>query len=120
MGPGRARLAADGSLPPSQVPALAESYNLTLHHPQTWRVEAFAELLKRGPLMVLGKSGETDEHGNFQPHAIVISGIEGTGDPDNTEITIYDPANEEDAGYQENYGDWIRMMPEATEFILQR
>ncbi len=89
IGPGGARLAADGGLQTTRenIGTFARQNALRIvSEMQSIPVPQFIELLRRGPLMAIGA-------GAGWAHASVISGIYSDGNPDasGTMIRIHDP-----------------------------
>ena len=72
-GPGSASLSPTGGLKAdvNNIQAFAQSYNLRLYYPQSWTVEGLIELLRRGPVALMGPIPSL--------HAVVIGGIRGDG-----------------------------------------
>jgi hypothetical protein len=114
-GSGRASTTASGGLNPSfaNVQALARSYNLRLHAPQSWTVPGLVALLQKGPVMMMGylPSG----------HAVVLGGIVSDGSVNGTTLTIYDPwPPNVGKKYSVNYLQMMTKFPMATTYLLQR
>ncbi len=82
----RDRMSIDPALlpRPADIPALARAFDLEAEPGQSYTVDGFADLLTRkGPLWVAA----------LVPgfHAIVVTGIQGDGDPDTTLVYVSDP-----------------------------
>lgn len=82
----RDRMSIDPALlpRPADIPALARAFDLEIEPAQSYTVDGFADLLTRkGPLWVAA----------LVPgfHAIVVTGIQGDGDPDTTLVYVSDP-----------------------------
>lgn len=114
-GSGRASTAANGGLNPNfgNVQALARSYNLRLHAPQSWTVPGLVDLLRKGPVMMMGyvPSG----------HAVVLGGIVSDGTANGTTLSVYDPWPPNiGSNYSVNYLQMMTRFPMATTYLLQR
>jgi len=117
-GPGKAELSEDGGLlaDSTNIATFAHSYNLRMYYPQTWSVDGLVQLLKRGPVALMGAIPSL--------HAVVIGGISGDGTPSGTELTIYDPwppnIGGNPLGSRFNYEVLLQRFPLATMYLLQR
>lgn len=114
-GPGSASLGSAGGLKAdvNNIQAFAQSYHLRLHYPQSWTVEGLVELLRRGPVALMGPIPTL--------HAIVIGGIRGDGTAGKTELTIYDPwPPNQGRTYRISYQTLMQQFPMATMYLLQR
>lgn len=114
-GPGSARLGTTGGLNASftNIHAFANSYGLHLHAPQSWTMAGIIDLLRRGPVAMMGALPSL--------HAVVIGGVSGDGTPDGTILTIYDPwPPNVGRKYQVSYGAMLRQFPMATMYLLHR
>ena len=113
--PGRASTADNGGLNPSftNVQALALSYHLKLHAPQSWTVQGLIGLLQYGPVIMMGyiPSG----------HAVVLGGILSDGTVNGTILTVYDPwPPNVGSRYSVNYLQMMTKFPTATTYLLQQ
>ena len=71
-------------LDPADVAHLADVFDLAMEPPQTYTVDGFRQLVESaGPLWVAAAVPG--------PHAIVVTGIRGSGSPDATSVAINDP-----------------------------
>jgi len=114
-GPGTAGLSDTGGLSASlpNIQAFAHSYSLRLHAPQSWTVAGIIELLRRGPVAMMGALPSL--------HAVVLGGVAGDGTPQGTLLTIYDPwPPNVGRKYQMSYGTLMRQFPMATMYLLHR
>jgi papain like cysteine protease AvrRpt2 len=113
VGPGRGTLGPTGGLQAQSVPAFAQSYGLQVHYPQSWTVQGLVNLLRRGPVAMLGNMPDK--------HAVVIGGISSDGTPGGTELTIYDPWPPGIGKVGRiNYKKLTQTFPTATTYMLQR
>jgi hypothetical protein len=117
-GPGQAELGPSGGLKSdfSNVSLFAKSYQLTMYAPQSWTPKGLIDLLRSGPVAMLGAVP--------QLHAVVIGGIKGDDSSSACSaltLTIYDPWP---VGVGDIYlVDYERLMtkfPMATMYMLQR
>ena len=114
-GPGSASLSPTGGLKAdvNNIQAFAQSYNLRLYYPQSWTVEGLIELLRRGPVALMGPIPSL--------HAVVIGGIRGDGTAGSTELTIFDPwPPKRGHTYHVDYQTFMNRFPMATMYLLQR
>lgn len=111
VGPGSGTLGPTGGLEGHSVPAFAASHGLTVYYPQSWAVQGLVQLLRRGPVAMLGNMPSG--------HAVVIGGIATDGTPQGTELTIYDPWRGGKV-IKVNYNKLMQTFPAATTYMLQR
>jgi hypothetical protein len=114
-GPGKASLAPNGGLNSnaSNIQMFALSYNLQLYYPQCWTIEGLTDLLRRGPIALMGPIPSL--------HAIVIGGIQGDGTDGGTQLTIYDPwPPNVGRVYNITYKSLMNHFPMATMYLLQK
>lgn len=114
-GPGRAQTDASGGLEPSfnNVHAFARGYGLTVHPLTTWTETGLINLLRKGPVAMLGALPSL--------HAVVIGGIRSDATAAGTELTIYDPWPPNIGRvYKVNYLVLMTKFPLATMYMLQR
>jgi hypothetical protein len=113
-GPGRASTAGDGGLNANltNIQAIATSYDLDFHAPQSWTVQGLISILEKGPAVMMG----------YIPngHAVVLGGITSDGTPGGTTLTVYDPwPPKVGSKYSVNYLLLMTKFPKATTYILQ-
>jgi Papain-like cysteine protease AvrRpt2 len=98
---------------PSNIQSFALSYNLQLYYPQCWLISGLTDLLKRGPVALMGPIPSL--------HAIVIGGIEGDGTDGGTQLKIYDPWPPNVGRiYNISYKNLMNQFPMATMYLLQK
>ena len=116
IGQGRARLGIEGGLRGNyqNVAAFARAHRLTIHAPQSWHVHRLIELLRNGPVVMMG----------YRPtgHAVVIGGLESDGTPERTYLKIFDPwpVSSGQIRTRMPYHDMMRKYPRTTRYMLQR
>src|ERR1700752_1192530 len=64
------------------IQTFAKDWGLHVYWPQSWTVQGLVEVLRRGPVAIVGRLPKG--------HVAVIAGIRGDGTPNGTELTIYD------------------------------
>jgi hypothetical protein len=94
------------------VQGFARAYKLQLYGGQSWSADGLADLLQRGPFMVMGVFGTGD---NAIKHALVVGGISTNGP---TILTVYDPAN--GSKNRVDYEAFIQRFPATASYLLQR
>ena len=114
-GPGKSALAPGGGLKadPGNIQSFALSYNLRIYYPQCWAIGGLIDLLRHGPVALMGPIPSL--------HAVVIGGIEGDGTDGGTQLTIYDPWPPNIGRvYRITYKNLMNQFPMATMYLLQR
>lgn len=122
---GGATRAPGGGLPAAggtNVEAFARSHGLRMHYPMNRPVQAFAELLRGGPLWVAGVQSLGVRSGGTQSmHAVVVASMWGNGSREGTMLEIYDPwPPGRGSIYGTFYGERIASSPMGMAYILQR
>jgi hypothetical protein len=125
VGVGGATRNPGGGLPSgggTNIEAFARSHGLTMHYPMNRPVEAFASLLRRGPLWVAGVQSLGVRSGGRQSmHAVVVGALWGNGSREGTMLQIYDPwPVGRGSVYGTFYGERIASSPMGMAYILQR
>ena len=116
IGAAGARTSRRGGLKDSyqNIGAFARAHNLTVHAPQTWSTHRLIELLRNGPVVMMG----------YRPngHAVVIGGLESDGTPERTYLKIYDPWPVGTGTIRSRmpYDVMMRKYPRTTKYMLQR
>lgn len=114
-GPGSASVAESGGLSPddNNIYTFAQSQGLRVFALQTWSVEGLINLLRNGPVAMLGVMPRR--------HSVVIAGIASEGTPDTTVLTIYDPYPVLKGQIMKvNYQQLMTTFPLSTMYMLQR
>jgi hypothetical protein len=116
IGPGGARISRRGGLRDNyqNIAAFARAHRLTVHAPQSWHVHRLIELLRNGPVVMMG----------YRPtgHAVVIGGLESDGTPERTYLKIFDPWPVGTGLIRTRmpYHVMMRKYPMTTRYMLQR
>ncbi|NND94068.1 MAG: hypothetical protein HKN45_04335 [Flavobacteriales bacterium] len=116
VGAGGARLSRRGGLNGSyqNIGAFARAHGLTIHAPQSWHVHRLIELLRNGPVVMMGHRPTG--------HAVVIGAVESDGTPERTYLKIFDPwpVNSGLIRRRMPYDVMMRKYPMTTRYMLQR
>ena len=93
--------------------AFADNNGLQLFMPQSWTVEGLTDLLRDGPIAIMGQFAAG--------HAVVIAGVSGDGTPAGTTLTVYDPWPVNRGWvHNETYEKLMRDYPMSTHYIVRR
>lgn len=114
-GPASAQIAENGGIYAREgnIKTFAQDWGLRLYWPQSWTVQGLVEVLRHGPVAMLGRMPKG--------HVVVLGGIRGDGTPNGTELTIYDPAPTNIGTILTvKYDKFMNTFPMATMYLLQR
>ena len=97
----------------SNVETFAGANGMNFHGPQTWSIDGLFNLVKEGPIAIMGDRPTG--------HAVVITAMETNGDSAGTTVVILDPWPP-DIGrrHTSNYASMMRQFPLTTRYILQK
>jgi hypothetical protein len=96
----------------ANIQSFANNNGLQLFMGQSWTVDGLADLLRDGPISIMGQLADL--------HAVVVSGISGDGTPGGTTLTIIDPwPVGVGSTYTLTYERLMRDYPMSTHYIVR-
>jgi hypothetical protein len=114
-GPATAQTKEDGGIyaREANIGTFARDWGLKVYWPQSWTVQGLVDVLRRGPVALVGAIP--------MGHVVVLAGIRGDGTQGGTQITLYNPAPTNIGKIETvNYSAFMTHFPLGTMYLLQR